>query len=171
MCCPTCKVRLRVRWTPCFPKTGCSTVAVKGPRLVPGALLYLYIFLQIARKQKWRDPDSNQGHHDFEVCSRTLCSVSSRPRIRSKLVHSAYFKQFEIREVLSRVTCVAATTAATVTTRSWFLQSMFRVCLTLRCRPRECASRCRPGPSPRNSNRVPHGILPFCSLLEQAAGN
>ena len=25
-------------------------------------------FLQNARKRKWRDPDSNRGHHDFQSC-------------------------------------------------------------------------------------------------------
>ena len=27
-----------------------------------------YVVLQTFTKQKWRDPDSNRGHHDFQSC-------------------------------------------------------------------------------------------------------
>jgi hypothetical protein len=39
----------------------------KAPDLMPEASIFSMFFLQTARKLKWRDPDSNRGHHDFQA--------------------------------------------------------------------------------------------------------
>ena len=34
-----------------------------------GSSIAAAIYLQIATKREWRDPDSNRGHHDFQSCA------------------------------------------------------------------------------------------------------
>ncbi len=35
----------------------------------PGSSLFFMFYLQITGKFEWRDPDSNRGHHDFQLPS------------------------------------------------------------------------------------------------------
>jgi hypothetical protein len=43
-------------------------VGIRGPRSSSGLYFTILIFLQMAIKEEWRDPDSNRGHHDFRAC-------------------------------------------------------------------------------------------------------
>jgi hypothetical protein len=47
----------------CWPTTLSS--ALEGS--LADHLAQLSIFLEMLRKQEWRDPDSNRGHHDFQL--------------------------------------------------------------------------------------------------------
>src|SRR5215218_9105978 len=46
-------------------------------------LAQLSIYLEMVRKWKWRDPDSNRGHHDFQpgyptTDSATVCRINAK---------------------------------------------------------------------------------------------
>src|SRR5215207_8591060 len=52
-----------------------------------GSSMAAAIYLQIATKREWRDPDSNRGHHDFQLCGCRLRSLLTVPQ-------SAYLSRF-----------------------------------------------------------------------------
>ena len=47
-----------------FTRSCCSVVS-KGPGWSSGPF---YFFCYLQDFLKWRDPDSNRGHHDFQIC-------------------------------------------------------------------------------------------------------
>jgi hypothetical protein len=63
MCCPTCKSAQHQPWTTSSP----SGLVSKSPGSPPGLFLTTMFYLQINVLSEWRDPDSNRGHHDFQL--------------------------------------------------------------------------------------------------------
>jgi hypothetical protein len=45
-----------------------------------GSTLSYVFYLQILTKLEWRDPDSNQGHHDFQSYSEAFRYAVNRYR-------------------------------------------------------------------------------------------
>jgi hypothetical protein len=53
----------------------------------PTAPLKLAIFPPFAGLFKWRDPDSNRGHHDFQSC---IASTAAYRHVRKKRINTVF---------------------------------------------------------------------------------